>query len=67
MGLRSRESSVVDLLDEAQKEPTRKTSVSLRWKKAYEKQLPEIRRRLTSKKKNFAGLSGNGAITLVQL
>lgn len=46
----------------------RKESMSvLRWKKAYEMQLPEIRRRLSTKKTSFSGLSGNGAITLVQL
>ena len=38
-----------------------------RWKKAVEKQLPEIRRRMTAREKTFPGLSGNGAITLVEL
>lgn len=38
-----------------------------RWKKAVEKQLPEIRRRMTAREKTFPGLSGNGAISLVEL
>ena len=38
-----------------------------RWKLAVEKQLPEIRRRMTAREKTFPGLSGNGAISLVEL
>lgn len=38
-----------------------------RWKRAYDKQLPEIRKRMSMKEKTFPGLSGEGAITLVQL
>lgn len=38
-----------------------------RWKRAVEKQLPEIRRRMTAREKTFPGLSGNGAISLVEL
>ena len=38
-----------------------------RWRRAIEKQLPEIRRRMTAREKTFPGLSGNGAISLVEL
>lgn len=38
-----------------------------RWRMAVEKQLPEIRRRMTAREKTFPGLSGNGAISLVEL
>jgi len=36
------------------------------WKKAYEKQLPEIRKKVNMAK-SFAGMRGNGAVTLAQL
>ena len=38
-----------------------------RWKKAYDNQLPEIRKRISMREKTFPGLSGDGAITLVEL